>query len=579
MRWIGIGLAAALLAGCASTPRTETAAPAAAPVDVQIIGFNDFHGALQPPQGTIKAPVPDGSEVELEVGGAAWFASAIQALRAENPNTLVVSAGDMISASPLASSLFLDEPTIHAMNIAGVDLNAVGNHEFDRGRAELLRMQNGGCEKHTRIDPCQLEPFTGAKFGYLAANVVKEDGGTLFPATAIRSFGSGAGEVKIGFIGMTLEGTPSIVSQAAVQGLSFRDEADTANALVGKLKAEGADAVVVLIHEGLYTRVSFDDKSCGGVSGDLLGILARLDPRVDLVVSGHSHRAYICDYGTTDPARPFLVTSAGNNGRFLTDIALSIDPASGRVMAKRADNLPVQHADAPGVSSAYRSFTANAEVAALVERYAAAARERAERPVGRMSGPAKRSEKLEEQAAADLIADAQLASARKLPGGAAIAFMNPGGVRADLIPREGGAVTFGDIYLMQPFGNQVMTRAFTGRQLKDLLEQQFDEGKTGGPALLGASASLRYGFDLSRPVGSRVIAPRIDGAPIEDGRVYRVAMSNFLAEGGDGFTAFKAGKDTVIGETDLEALEAYIATAGVLAPPVTDRVRNLGPKD
>lgn len=576
MRWIAVGLAAALLAGCTATPKVESAKPAAGPVEVRIIGFNDFHGALQPPPGTIKAPTSAG-EVELSVGGAAYFASAIQKMRAEFPGTLVVSAGDMISASPLTSSLFLDEPTIHAMNVAGVDLNAVGNHEFDRGRAELLRMQNGGCEKNTRIDPCQLEPFPGAKFKYLAANVATEDGSTIFPGTAIRSVGSGPGAVKIGFIGMTLEGTDALVSRASTQGLSFRDEADTANALIGKLKAEGADAIVVLIHEGLYTEVSFNDKSCGGVSGALLKVLERLDPAVDLIVSGHTHRAYICEIGAPD--RRFLVTSAGNNGRFLTDIRLSVDPVAGKVVGRQANNVPVQRGDAAAVSAAYPSFPAEPKVAAMVERYAAAARERSDRPVGKLSAPAKRSDALEEQVAADLIADAQLASAKKLPGGADVSFMNPGGVRADLNLREGGVVTFGDLYQMQPFGNQVMTKAYTGRQLKDVLEQQFDEDKVNGRMLLGPSASLRYAFDLSRPKGSRVIDPRIDGAPIEDARVYRVSISNFLAEGGDGFTTFRVGTDAVIGETDLEALETYIAAAGVLVPPVPDRVRNLGPAE
>lgn len=578
MRWTAIALAAVLLAGCAARPGADSAgAAAAAPVSVQIIGFNDFHGNIEPPAGTVKAPAPGGAEVEVPAGGAAYFVSAIAALRATNPNTLVVSAGDMIAASPLASALFLDEPTIAAMNVAGVDLNAVGNHEFDRGSAELRRMQDGGCAKHTRQEPCRLEPFAGAKFQYLAANVVTDAGGTIFPATAIRSLGKGRRQVRIGFIGMTLEGTKSIVSAASTAGLDFKDEADTANALIGKLKAEGADAIVVLIHEGLYTKVGYNDKSCGGVTGDLLGILARLDPAVDLVVSGHTHRAYICDYGAIDSSRPFLVTSAGNNGRFLTDIELSIDPKAKKVVAKSADNIIVQRGDAAGTTDLYPRYAPDAKVAALVDRYAAAARELADRPVGKLAGPAKREGGLTEQVLGDLIADAQLAAARELAGGARVAFMNPGGVRADLIPRADGSVTFGDIYTAQPFGNTVTTKSFTGRQLKDLLEQQFDEDKVGGRALLLPSSTLRFGYDLSRAKGQRVIDPRIDGQPIEDGATYRVAMSNFLAEGGDGFTAFRAGTDPVIGMTDVEALELYIANAGTLTPPVPDRVRDLTP--
>jgi 5'-nucleotidase len=581
MRWVAIGLAAALLSACAARTGTKSAgASASAPVEVQIIGFNDFHGALQPPQSNTKVPSAGASDIEVPAGGAAYFTSAIAALRATNPNTLVVSAGDMISASPLASSLFLDEPTIHTMNLAGVDLNAVGNHEFDRGWPELLRMQNGGCEKHTRHQPCRLEPFPGAKFKYLAANVVTEKGGTLFPGTAIRSFGTGPGQVRVGFIGMTLEGTANLVSKASTAGLSFRDEADTANAAAARLKAEGADAVVILIHEGLYTKVGPNDKSCGGVSGDMLGILERLDPAIDLVVSGHTHRAYVCDYGAIDPSRPILVTSAGNNGRFLTDIALRIDPAANKVVAKSADNLLVQRADAPGATSAFPSYPADPRVSSLVERYVAAAKALAGRPVGKLNAPARDDDNddyMVESVLGDLIADAQLASARATVPSTQVAFMNPGGVRAHLLPHADGTVTFGDIYLVQPFGNQITIKRFTGRQLKALLEQQFDDAKAGGHSLLLPSATLRFGYDLSRPAGQRVIDPRLEGRPLADDATYVVAMSNFLAEGGDGFTAFRAGTDPELGETDLDALEAYIAAAGTLTPPAANRITNLTP--
>ena len=578
MRWIAIGLAGALLAGCAARPGVEASSPASGTVSVQIIGFNDFHGAIEPPQGTTKMPGPSG-DVEVPAGGAAWFATAIAELRKANPNSVVVSAGDMTSASPLASSLFLDEPTVQAMSMAGVDLNAVGNHEFDRGSAELLRLQNGGCERHTRQQPCRLEPFAGASFKYLAANVFTEDGGTLFPGTAIHGFGSGRDAVRVGFIGMTLEGTGEIVSRAATQGLRFADEAETANALVGKLKAEGADAVVVLIHEGLYTSTGYYDRGCSGVTGDLLGILARLDPSVDLVVSGHTHRAYICDYGTIDPTRPFLVTSAGNQGRFLTGITLSIDPVAGKVVARQAENVVVQRADAANASDAFPRFGADPRIAALVARYTAGAAELSERPVGKLTGPARRdADLMKEQVLGDLIADAQLAAGRRIVPGTQVAFMNAGGVRADLIPRADGSVTFGDIYLAQPFGNQVMVKRFSGRQLKAVLEQQFDETKAGGRSLLLPSSTLRFAYDLSRPPGRRLVDARVDGVPIDDDAAYLVALSNFLADGKDGFTAFLAGTDPVIGESDLDALETYIANAGSLTPPTPDRVRDLTPR-
>ena len=287
-----------------------------AAVEVGIIAINDFHGNLEPPKQTVEVAGPDGGKLRVPVAGAAWLAATVAAQRARHSYNLVVSAGDLIGGSPITSSLFLDEPTIGVMNRVGLDFNAVGNHEFDRGRAELVRMQRGGCEKLAAREPCAVEtPFEGAKFAFLAANVVTESGETLFPGTAIRRFGSGAGEVAVGIIGLTLRDTPSLASPSGLTGLDFRDEAETINAAVTRLKADGADAVVVLIHQGLFTTVPYNDKSCGGVSGELLPILAKLDPRVDLLVSGHTHWAYVCDYAAIDPARPMLVTSAGSAAR------------------------------------------------------------------------------------------------------------------------------------------------------------------------------------------------------------------------------------------------------------------------
>ncbi|HEX2762479.1 MAG TPA: metallophosphoesterase, partial [Allosphingosinicella sp.] len=302
MKAVAAATLSLLAAACATPDATQRSY---APVTVGVIGLNDFHGNLEPPKTSIQAPGATPEEtVRVPAGGVAYLASAVARLRAANANSVVVSAGDMIGASPIASAVFLDEPTVLAMNLVGVDFNAVGNHEFDKGSAELLRMQKGGCEKHTGRQPCALEPFPGAKFRFLAANVGTSDGGTLLPAYSIRAFGRGRNQVKIGFIGLTTRATPSLVTPAGVLGLTFRDEAETINALVPKLKAEGADAIVVLIHEGLATKVGYNDHSCGGVAGDLLPILAKLDPRVDLVVSGHTHNAYICDYAQIDAKRP-----------------------------------------------------------------------------------------------------------------------------------------------------------------------------------------------------------------------------------------------------------------------------------
>jgi 5'-nucleotidase len=564
-----------VLGGCATTPP-----PPAAPVEVKVIAFNDFHGNLEPPKQAIDAPRREEGSVRVPAGGAAYLATAINRLRSANPNHVVVSAGDMIGASPLVSAVFLDEPTVHAMNLIGVDYNAVGNHEFDKGRDELLRMQKGGCAKHTARQPCAVEPFPGARFGFLAANVLTGEGTTLFPASAIRSFGKGRGRARIGFIGLTLKETPTLVTPAGVAGLTFADEADTINALVPKLRAEGADAIVVLIHQGLSTKVGYDDKGCDGVDGDLLPILARLDPAVDLVVSGHTHNAYICDYGRIDPARPFLVTSAGKYGTLVTDIRLSIDPAAGRVTAKQADNLIVQGEGYGNVAltNRYPRYDPDPAIAALVRHYAERAGPVANRVVGRMSAPARR-EKMPsgEQVLGDIVADAHLAATR--PSGAQIALTNGSGVRADIDP-VGGVVTFGQIFAAQPFGNSLAVKSFTGRQIRALLEQQFDSGSNtvASPNMLMPSSNLRYAYDLSRPAGQRILDLTVDGAPIDDSKVYRVTMNSFLATGGDNFTVFSEGRDPAGGPLDVDALEAWIAASSPLTPPVADRIKDVTPK-
>ena len=571
------------LGGCATTqPR------GAAPVEVKLIAFNDFHGNLQPPKQSIDHPAPGPEAVRVPAGGAAYLASAIQALRERNANNLVVSAGDMIGASPLVSALFLDEPTIHAMNLIRIDYNAVGNHEFDRGQAELLRMQKGGCEKNTVRQPCAVEPFTGARFGFLAANVVRQDGSTLFPSYAIRTFGKGRRQVKVGIIGMTLKDTPTVVTPAGVAGLSFRDEAETVNALVPKLKAEGADAIVVVVHQGVYSKLGYNDQSCGAIEGELLPILDRLDPAVDVVTSGHTHHAYVCDYGRINPAKPILLTSGGSYGRLVTDIDLTIDPAAGRVVGKRARNIVVQSEAFTGprgevpLTDDIPRYAAEPAVAALVERYVKAAEPIAARAVGRLAGPAlKANNEQGESVLGNLVADAQLAATRGASNGnAQIALMNPGGVRADLVPAADGGISFGQLFAAQPFANMMVVKSLTGRQLRAVLEQQFASGSNtaANPYILSPSHNLRFAYDLSKPEGQRIVLLTVDGRPVRDEAVYRVAMNNFLAGGGDNFTVFKEGADATGGVQDVDALEAYVSAAGSLAPPALGRVENRTPK-
>jgi 5'-nucleotidase len=587
-----IPAAAMALAGCASTnigapaARRVAAQQAPGPVELTLIAINDFHGNLEPPRRSVTLPAEGAQpEVRVPAGGAAYLASAVNAIRARSRHHLVVSAGDLIGASPLASSLFLDEPTIEAMNLIDLDFNAVGNHEFDRGRAELLRLAQGGCEKHTRREPCALDPnFGGADFAFLAANVVTELQQTLFPSHGMRSFGTGAARVDVAVIGMTLAETPSLVTPAGVAGLSFRDEADTVNALIPSLKAQGADMIVVLIHQGLDTELPYNSKSCEGLSGDLMPVLKRLSPEVDVVVSGHSHQAYICDFAQVDPQRPFLVTSGGSYGTLVTEIRVTVDPRRG-VIARSANNHIVQGEGYSGSGGAVvptdrvARFAPDPKVAALVERYRAAAEPLAARVVGSLAGSALRErEPSGESVLGNLIADAQLAATRA--SGAQIAFMNPGGLRADLVPAADGSVSFGAIYAVQPFGNTMVVKSLTGRQIKAILDQQWASGSNTveQPNILLPSSGLTYSYDLSRPAGQRLLEVRLNGEPLIDERVYRVAMSNFLGSGGDNFTGFKVGANQVGGPEDIDVLEAYLAANPRLAPPATNRIRNLTPR-
>ena len=566
---------ATLLSACAA-PRgaagVASAPPPAAPVEVAILAFNDFHGNLEPPRQSVGTPDGHGGTAQIPAGGAAWLASALDSLRARHPNSMTVAAGDLISASPLASSLFLDEPSVEVLSRLGLDYAAVGNHEFDRGTKELLRMQAGGCEKLTAREPCQLERFAGARFRYLAASTLTTGGTPLFPASAVRTFRSGAGQVKIGVIGLTLRGTPMLVNPAGIADVTFADEADSINAEVPKLKAQGADAVVVLIHQGGKQAGAPDPNGCSGFAGEIQPILARISSAVDVVVSGHTHADYICELPTSDPARPVLLTSAGLYGKELTEITLTIDPLQHRVVARSARNLIVQSqpftsSKGPvALSPLVPAYAPRADIAAYVQRYVDASKAYATRPVGKLSGPADRGEAPAGSTGgplAHLIADSHLAATRS--AGAQIAFMNPYGVRAALVPAADGTVTFGDIYLVQPFGNALVTETLTGAEIKAALEQGFDA--IGPEQVLAPSAGLVYRYDRRQPEGSRITAITLNGKPLDPGANYRVTMNGFLALGGDGFTVFKAGRDHVTGPTDLEAFEALFRSKAVVDVP------------
>ncbi|MCT2559972.1 bifunctional metallophosphatase/5'-nucleotidase [Tsuneonella sp. YG55] len=573
-RAIVAGLFAAL-AACATVP----AAPPP-PVEVGILAINDFHGAIEPPRQSVFMPAPDGNTFGVPAGGAAWLASAVDALRAGHRHSVTVSAGDLTSASQFASSLFLDEPAVGAMNLIGLDFNAVGNHEFDRGRAELLRLQTGGCDKHTRREPCAVEPFAGARFRYLAANVTTESGETLFPATGTRTFGTGAGAVTVGFVGLTLKGTPGLVLPEAVAGLTFDDEADAINRAADSLRAGGADAVVVLVHQGGRTSGDPDPQGCDGLAGEILPILDRVSPKVDVVVSGHTHWAYVCERDLPGRSSPLLLTSAGVYGTLVTDITLTIDPVASRVVAKKAANVIVQSVPYTATSGVRGNtdlvprFEPRPDVAAYVARFVEASKSFSARKVGWLAGPATRAggdASREGGALGNLIADAQLAATRG--AGAQIAFMNPFGIRAPhvLDPDADGALTFAQLYQIQPFNNELVTFSLTGAELKAVLEQGFDDQAP--LQALTPSQGFAYRYDLSRPIGQRIVGMTLNGKPVDPAATYRVTVSNFLAQGGDSFTLFANGRDAVRGAVDVEALQGWIASKP--ARRVPDENRNV----
>jgi 5'-nucleotidase len=524
-----------------------------APVDVRILAINDFHGNLRPPPGGIRIADPDdkAKKVAVAAGGAEHMATLVRELRAGARNSIFVAAGDLIGASPFLSAMFHDEPSIEALSMMGLEVASVGNHEFDEGKDELLRMQNGGCHP---IDKCQgPHPFPGAKFHYLAASTFdRNTGKTIFPAYEIREFDG----IPVAFIGLTLKGTPDIVSPAGVAGLEFRDEADTVNALVPELRARGVEAIAVLIHEGGFPTGDYNE--CPGISGPIVDIVKKFDSAVDVVISGHTHQAYVCEIDGR------LVTSGDKYGTIVTAIDLKLDPATHDVISARADNVIVRAG----------TYASDPEQTALLESYDRLAAPIADRRAGSVTDTLSRTpNEAGESALGDIIADAQLAATVKDADGAAtIAFTNPGGIRTDITKKPDGAVTYADVFASQPFRNQLVTLTLTGTQIKNLLEQQWLDPKR--PRILQVSKGFTYAWDGTKPYGERVAADRmsLNGARIEPAQNYRVTVNNYLAVGGDGFSVLKDGTAQLYGGYDADALYGYFQANGPIAPATPDRI-------
>jgi 5'-nucleotidase len=484
--------------------------PPTGTVDVQILAFNDFHGAIEPPSGS------NGRIRQIAAGGVEFLATHLQSLAATNTKTVIVSAGDNIGATPLISGMFHDEPSIEALSAARLKYSAVGNHELDEGWAELQRIQKGGCHP---VDGCQDNtPFAGAQFEFLSANLTidpskadpqalaltQSTGATtrpLFAPSAIEEFDG----VKIGFIGLTLSSVGALVSPNGMKGVTVSREAPAANDAARALKARGANAIVVLIHEGGAQRAEAgqeDPNACDAFSGPIIDIANDMSPDIDVVITGHTHRGYICTIGTK------LVTSAASLGRLITDIDLRIDRATGRVVGRTARNVLVS-----------RDVPKDEAETTIADHYRSLAARVASRPVGVAAAPITQARnEAGESALGGLVADGLLESARTVAGRVDVALTNTGGIRNDLVPTgpptaNGLTITYADVFSVLPFGNVLLVKTMTGDAFVRLLEQQFT-GRT-IPWLQGSS-TLTYAFDSTKPAGSHIDREsiRIDGKPL-----------------------------------------------------------------
>ncbi|GEC09258.1 5'-nucleotidase [Streptomyces spinoverrucosus] len=543
--------------------------------DVQLLSFNDLHGNLEPPAGSsgrVTHVHEDGTTETIDAGGIEYLATHLREARKGNKYSITAAGGDMVGASPLISGLFHDEPTIEALNKLDLDVTAVGNHEFDEGARELARLQYGGCHP---TDGCYTDKrFKGADFPYLAANVLDEKTKKpiLKPYWVWKKNG-----VKVGFIGVTLEGTPDIVSAEGVKGLVFKDEVETINKYAKLLQRQGVKSIVALVHEGGFPASSAYNYDCDspgagdGISGPIVDIAKNVTPQVDALVTGHTHAAYVCTIN--DPSgKPRMVTSAASFGRLYTDTTLTYDRWTGdiaRTAVKSANHVVTR--DVPKAP----------DMTELISKWNTLAAPIGNRAIGHISADIGNSGT--ESPLGDLIADAQLAYGKELDPETDLALMNPGGIRAPLTyaakAGEGdGVVTYAEGFTVQPFANTVNLQDFTGEQLIQVLKEQVSGANTASPKILQISSGLTYTLDLTKTGADRVLADsvRLNGAPIDPSAVYRVATNSFLAGGGDGFPTLGQGTNDLVGADDLTALEKYLTTnssaTNPIAPPKADRI-------
>lgn len=554
MKRIAPGLAALAMLLLAS----YVAAQQGRTVTVQLLAINDFHGNLEPPMGA------DGRVNQIPAGGAGYLATHLRNAVRDNPNSILVAAGDLMGASPLISGLLHDGPAIEAMNAMNLSVTSIGNHELDHGRGELLHRIAGGC---LRQEGCsEDEKSVPAHFQYLAANVIRTDGSgqTLLPSTAIRTVGG----VKIGFIGETLEGTDQIVPAESVRGLRFLEESTVANEAAARLERQGVHAIVLLIHQGGQQQPQDgerDPNGCANFEGPIKTIASKLSPSIKVVISGHTHQFYNCEISG------HTVTSAGSYGRLFTRVNLSIDVAHDQILSVSARNEVVT-----------RDVPKDPVLTAIIEKYRPGAARISNQRVGSIGSEISSAANASgESALGDVIADAELASVSAPDkGGAVVAFMNSGGIRASIAGTAGPGgsreVTYGDLYSVQPFGNRVEVLTMTGDMIRRVLEQQF--GTEDNLSLsLQVSAGFTYQYKLHAPTGQHVVpgSMALHGHAIGTTDRLRVAAPDFLFAGGGGLTVFREATNPVVEDLDVDALVDYFRAHSPVEPGPRNRISRI----
>lgn len=528
---------------------------------VTVIGVNDFHGNLLQTDFRVPDPNDRTKTVIVKAGGIEAIGGVLGEVRKENPNTVFVGVGDMTGGSPLESALLRDEPTIDALTKLGMVVNVVGNHEFDYGFAELQRFQKGGCNSNDAARACKYNnTFAGAGYTYIGANVFDEKTGQrVLPAHKIVKVGA----ARIAFVGAVLQSTPTVVSPSGVAGLRFEAEVASINAVIPQIKRGGADAIIALVHEGGTAQDAFNIVDCKTLTGPIVDIAKGLDPAISAVMSAHTHRGYNCRIPAPD-GQERVVIQGDSFGHLLQRLDLSIDTRANRVLSIKASNVVVNAATAPkdpamtAIVQKAKALT-DAEGSKVVATIGVEQITRTPNAAG-------------ESALGDVIADSQLAATRAPEkGGAVIAFMNPGGIRADLpvnVPNPSRQVTFRDVFTVQPFGNILTVITLTGAQIKAVLEQQFGNPDSTRNRILQVSEGFAYTWDNSKPSGQKVSNITLNGQPLDPAASYRVTANNFLADGGDRFTVFAQGTNRLGGDLDIDAFINYLKSKTVTPGPL-----------